>query len=87
MASVVSKVMATVNASYQVAVTHTELATKIANPESASTFDAAVFAFLSEVHPGLQTEFLKEMGVDIADVSKVAKAYSDVAGYSLPLAD
>lgn len=86
MTPVASKVLATINAPYSVAVTPEQLAEKLADMGSASSFDAAAFAFLSEVSPTLQAQFLLEMGVERASVSEVAKAYSELAGYLLPLA-
>ncbi len=86
MPPVVSKVMATVNAPYGVAVTAAQLAAKICDPNSAATCDHAAFAFLSEVSPALQHAFIDEMGVDAKQVSTVASSFSRLAGYRLALA-
>ncbi|RWR05598.1 hypothetical protein D2T30_21395 [Sinirhodobacter populi] len=86
MPPVVSQVMATVNAPYGVAVTPTQLAVSIADPESAVACDQAAFAFLSEVSPKLQHAFIAEMGVDAGLVALVAHKFSDLAGYRLALA-
>ncbi len=84
--SVASKVMSTVSAPYGVMVTAGQLAEKIADVKSADTYDCSVFAFLSEVSPKLQQSFIDEMGVSQDAVTQVAKKFSDLAGYKLPLA-
>lgn len=86
MASVVSKVMTTVNAPYGVAVSPAELAARLADPESASVCDHAAFAFLSEVAPQLQHQFIDEMGIDAGKVALVASRFSEMAGFRLALA-
>ncbi len=85
MLPVASKVIATVNAPYGALVTAEQLAAKIADPASVSNFDPSVFAFLSEVSPKLQKEFISEMHVDKGKVAKVAKGFSSMAGYPLAL--
>jgi hypothetical protein len=45
-----------------------------------------VFAFLSEVSPKLQQSFIDEMGVSKDAVTQVAKKFSVLAGFQLPLA-
>lgn len=85
MSPAVSKVMATVNAPYGVAVTPAELAARITDPESAVTLDHAVFAFLSEVSPKLQHDFIAAMAVDAAQVVALAEKFSTLVGYRLPL--
>lgn len=86
MASVAAKVMSTVSAPYGVLVTATQLAEKIADSKSVDTFDCSVFAFLSEVSPKLQQSFIDEMGVSKDAVTQVAKKFSVLAGFQLPLA-
>ena len=86
MASVAAKVMSTVSAPYGVLVTSTQLAEKIADSKSVDTFDCSVFAFLSEVSPKLQQSFIDEMGVSKDAVTQVAKKFSVLAGFQLPLA-
>ncbi|TKD15620.1 hypothetical protein FBT96_16150 [Rhodobacter capsulatus] len=86
MASVAAKVMSTVSAPYGVLVTAAELAAKIADIKSAESCDCSVFAFLSEVSPKLQQSFIDEMNVSRDAVIAVAKKFSDLAGYELPLA-
>lgn len=86
MTSVASKVMSTVSAPYDGLVTAEQLADKIADVKSADTYDFSVFAFLSEVSPKLQQSFIDEMGVSKDAVTQVAKKFSDLAGYKLPLA-
>lgn len=86
MASVVVKVMSTVSAPYGVLVTATQLAERIADIKSAETCDCSVFAFLSEVSPQLQQAFINEMGVSLDAVARVARKFSDLAGFPLPLA-
>ena len=86
MASVAAKVMSTVSAPYGVLVTSTQLAEKIADSKSVDTFDCSVFAFLSEVSPKLQQSFIDEMGVHKDAVTEVARKFSALAGYKLPLA-
>ncbi|WP_026792224.1 hypothetical protein [Pleomorphomonas oryzae] len=86
MSQAISQVLTTVNAPYSVKVSAHELAAKLQDPSSATSFDASAFAFFSEVSPKLQTEFLEEMGVNMADVIAVATLFSAAAGYKLPLA-
>lgn len=86
MASVISKILATVNAPYGASVTASQLAAKIADLNSATTYDPAAFAFLSEVSPDLQHRFIEEMGVNAHEVAEVASRFSVIAGYKLALA-
>ncbi|PTX47253.1 hypothetical protein D2N39_21575 [Gemmobacter lutimaris] len=86
MASVAAKVMSTVSAPYGVLVTAAQLAEKIADIKSVDSCDCSVFAFLSEVSPKLQQSFIDEMGVSKDAVTVVAKKFSELAGYKLPLA-
>lgn len=86
MASVSAKVMSTISAPYGVLVTAEELAEKIADIKSAESCDCSVFAFLSEVSPKLQHSFIDEMNVSKDAVTAVARKFSDLAGYKLPLA-
>lgn len=86
MPSVVSKVMATVNAPYGGSITSDQLAAKITDPASAAIFDVATFAFLSDVSPKLQMQFIAEMGLDVDKVALVASQFSALAGYKLALA-
>ena len=66
MSSVTAKVMSTVSAPYGVLLTAGQLAEKIADINSADSYDCSVFAFLSEVSPKLQQSFIDEMGVRTA---------------------
>jgi hypothetical protein len=86
MTSVTAKVMSTVGAPYGVLLTAAQLAEKIADINSANSYDCSVFAFLSEVSPTLQRSFIDEMGVSKDAVAEVARKFSDLAGYKLPLA-
>jgi hypothetical protein len=86
MASVTAKVMSTVSAPYGVLVTAAQLAEKIADIKSVDSYDCSVFAFLSEVSPKLQQSFVDEMGVSKDAVTQVAKKFSVLAGFQLPLA-
>jgi len=86
MASVTAKVMSTVSAPYGVLVTPAQLAEKLADIKSVDSYDCSVFAFLSEVSPKLQQSFIDEMGVSKDAVTVVAKKFSELAGYKLPLA-
>ena len=86
MASVAAKVMSTVSAPYGVLVTAAQLAEKLADIKSADSYDSGVFAFLSEVSPKLQQSFIDEMGVSKDAVTQVAKKFSVLAGFQLPLA-
>ena len=86
MASVAAKVMSTVSAPYGVLVTAAQLAEKLADIKSADSYDCSVFAFLSEVSPKLQQSFIVEMGVSTDAVTQVAKKFSVLAGFQLPLA-
>jgi hypothetical protein len=45
-----------------------------------------VYTFLSEVSPKLQQSFIDEMGVHKDAAFAVARKFSDLAGYKLPLA-
>ena len=63
-----------------------QLAEKIADIKSADSYDCSVFAFLSEVSPKLQQSFIDEMGISKDSVAEVARKFSDLAGYKLPLA-
>ncbi len=85
MVSVAAKVLSTVNAPYGAGLSAAELAGKITNPPSAEAFDPCAFAFFSEVSPGLQSAFIREMGVELAQVVRVAQKFSEAAGYPLPL--
>jgi len=78
--------MSTVSAPYGVLMTATQLAEMIADIKSADACDCSVFAFLSEVSPKLQQSFIDEMGVSKDAVTEVARKFSDLAGYQLPLA-
>ena len=86
MASVAAKVISTVSAPYGVLVTAAQLAEKLADIKSADSYDCSVFAFLSEVSPKLQQSFIVEMGVSKDAVTQVAKKFSVLAGFQLPLA-
>ena len=86
MASVAAKVISTVSAPYGVLVTAAQLAEKLADIKSADSCDCSVFAFLSEVSPKLQQSFIDEMGVSKDAVTQVAKKFSVLAGFQLPLA-
>lgn len=86
MASVAAKVMSTVSAPYGMLVTAAQLAEKIADIKSSESCDCSVFAFLSEVSPKLQHSFIDEMNVSKDAVTAVARKFSDLAGYKLPLA-
>jgi hypothetical protein len=86
MTSVETQVMATVNAPYGVNLSAHALAAKIADPQSASTYDASVFAFFSEVSPKIQEAFIVAMGVDIDLAHQTASQFAEMSGYSLPLA-
>ncbi|MGK6320151.1 hypothetical protein [Sphingomonas sp. DT-204] len=87
MNSVTTKVLSTVNAPYGVNLSAHQLAAKIADPESASSFDASVFAFFSEVKPALQIEFIEAMGVNESKARCVARQFAAKSGLALPLAD
>jgi len=86
MAKTASLVLATVNALYGANLSAHQLATLIAEPKSASDFNAPVFSFFSEVDPALQLQFVEEMGVDPDKVCAVAGQFSRLSGYALPLA-
>lgn len=86
MLPVISTVMATVNAPYGVQVTPAQLAARIVDMESVDRCDHAVFAFLSEVSVGMQQAFIEAMGLDAQEVAKVARKFSELAGYRLVLA-
>ncbi len=86
MAKATSLVLATVNAPYGANLSAYQLAVLIADPKSASDFNAPVFSFFSEVSVDLQLQFVEEMGVDAGKVCAVAGQFSHLSGYALPLA-
>jgi len=86
MNSVATQVLATVNAPYGADLSTYQLATMIADPKSAIDCVAPVFAFFSEVSPDMQKQFITAMKVDASKVANVARAFSELSGYTLPLA-
>ena len=86
MSKLTAQVLATVNGPYRIKQSAQQLATLIADPSSAQAHDAAAFAFFSEIAPAVQLAFIAEMNVDEARVKAVARQFSDMAGYPLPLA-
>lgn len=86
MSDVSVKVLATVNAPYGTTLSAEQLASKISDPASADHYDPSAFSFFSEVEEGLQNSFLHEMHVDPAIASALARKFSALAGYTLPLA-
>jgi hypothetical protein len=84
--SLTTHVLTTVNAPYGAGLSAHKLAAMIADPKSASEFNASVFSFFSEISPATQKTFMKNMGVDEAKAKKVASQFSKLSGYSLPLA-
>lgn len=74
------------DASYGTGVTAAELAAKIVDPASATTFDPNVFSFFSEVTEERQRAFMDHMAVDVDSAARVAQAFSELAGFDLPLA-
>lgn len=79
-------VLSTVNAPYGTTLSAEQLAFKISDPESVIHCDPAAFSFYSEVEEGLQNSFIEEMRIDPRIAADVAKRFSAVAGYALPLA-
>jgi hypothetical protein len=79
-------IVTTVNAPYGTGMTAAELARRLADPGSLSTFDPCVFAFLSEVKPGLQASFVEEMRIDREAVREVAEGFAAKCGFPLFLA-
>ena len=86
MSPVASKVLSTVNASYGTSLSADQLAARICDPESAENFDCSAFCFFSEVNEQLQYSFLQEMDIDVSTARVVARKFSQLAGYALPLA-
>lgn len=86
MSIVAVKVLSTVNAPYGTTLSADQLASKISDPASVDHFDPSAFSFYSEVEEGLQTSFLDEMHVDPAVAFDIARKFSALAGYTLPLA-
>lgn len=86
MSAVAVKVLSTVNAPYGTALSAEQLASKISDPTSADLFDPSAFCFFSEVDESLQYSFLDEMCVDPKIASELARKFSVLAGYTLPLA-
>ena len=86
MTSVVTSVLATVNAPYGANLSAHQLAARIVDSASLETFDAPVFAFFSEVDANLQHQFIDIMGVDHDQAHWMADQLAAKAGYALPLA-
>lgn len=86
MKNVATQVMTTVNAPYGADLSAHQLAAMVADPQSAVEFSAPVFSFFSEVPAAVQKQFLKGMGVDLTQASKVAGQLAKLSGYTLPLA-
>ena len=84
MSRVAIKVLTTVTAPYGGSLSAHDLAGRIADPGSAERCDPLVFAFFSEVSPGLQQAFIDEMHVDPTAARQVVARFSELAGYSLP---
>jgi hypothetical protein len=81
-----SVVLTTVNAPYGTSLTAEELAAILGELASADRCDPSAFAFFSEVDESLQRAFIAEMGVDLATSLELARRFSAMAGYDLPLA-
>ena len=86
MSKTTAQVVATVNGPYRTKQSAQQLAALITDPSSALTHNASAFAFFSEIAPTVQLAFIAEMDVDVAKVKAVARQFSDLAGYPLPLA-
>lgn len=86
MSTIAVIVLSTVNAPYGTSISAEQLATKIIDPASADNHDPAAFSFFSEVSADLQSAFLKEMHIERPMVLEVARKFSALAGYTLPLA-
>ncbi|HTU09546.1 MAG TPA: hypothetical protein VMG08_01510 [Allosphingosinicella sp.] len=84
--NVATQVLATVNAPYGADLSAHQLAAMIADPKSASNFEAPVFSFFSEVALPMQKQFIAGMGVDAVKATQVADEFSKLSGYALPLA-
>jgi hypothetical protein len=74
-------------APHAVAVFAHQLAAMIADPKSATEFNAHVFAFFAEVSVPIQKRFNAEMGVNEAEAKNVAALFSRLSGYKLALAE
>ena len=81
-----AQILATVNGPYGTNVSAQQLAALIADPSCAQACNACAFAFFSEIALATQLAFIAEMNVDPAKVKAVARQFSDMAGYPLPLA-
>ncbi|NVD43181.1 hypothetical protein HT585_30390 [Ensifer sp. HO-A22] len=86
MSIVAVKVLSTVNAPYGTTLSAEQLASKISDPASALSFALSAFSFFSEVDEKPQISFLGEMHVDPTMASDLARKFSALAGYPLPLA-
>jgi len=86
MKNVATYVMTTVNAPYGADLSAHQLAALVVDPQSATQFNAPVFSFFSEVPAAVQKQFLKSMGADLVQASKVAGQFAKLSGYTLPLA-
>lgn len=85
MTSVAAAVLSTVNAPYGTALSAEDLAAIIAYPSCADRFDPSAFAFFSEVEARLQRAFIIEMELDFGAALDLARRFSELAGYPLPL--
>lgn len=86
MATVVAKVLATVNAPYGANLSAHQLALCVADFEIAEDFIGPAFSFFSEVSAQNQHLFIEEMHINPEKAAAVAKLFSENAGYTLPLA-
>jgi hypothetical protein len=86
MRSVATLVMTTVNAPYGTNLSAYQLAELLTDLESANTFNAITFSFFSKIHPDIQRDFLREMGVSALAARKVAHQFSKLSGFRLPFA-
>lgn len=82
---VAAVVLAVVDAPYGTGITAAELAVAIADPRSAAACHPNVFGFFSEVDEETQRAFIERFGIDPEAASRVAKAFEEMAGFSLPL--
>lgn len=85
MTSVATAVLSTVNAPYGTSLSASDLAAIIRDPFCVDRFDPSAFAFFSEVDARLQRAFIIVMELDFGAALALARRFSDLAGYALPL--
>lgn len=82
-----SSVISTVTTSNGGSITAEELAMRIVEPSSARDYDPYAFSFFSDVWLKQQLTFIEEMNVDLVSAILVAREFSKLAGWEMPLGE